>query len=376
MNNSESKLIAESVVGNPAVKDWKEQGGKVIGTICCHVPEELIYAAGMLPYRVRATGSTEDSQGEVWLSQLSCNFCRSCMQYVAEGTYDFLDGVASSDGCLIAQRLYDGWRYSGERSYTHLVTVPRMTTDEAVTWYRDELISMKEGLEEFSGNTITDEKLEKSIKTYNETRRLIRELYDLRKSQSPVINGTETQKLILAAMSVPKDQYNERLSKYLEEIKKSEPITDYKARLMLVGSAMDDPNFIKMIEDRGGLVVTDVHCFGSRYMWEPVEVEGDVLTSLASSYLNRTICPRMMDQHQRLFDLIKNMVDEFKVDGVIYETMRYCDMWGGENAILEKRFKEANIPVLALEREEIMTNELQQAVRVEAFIEMLQGEGI
>ena len=374
--NSDNTLIAESIVGNSAVKEWKEQGGKVIGTICCHVPEELIYAAGMLPYRIRATGSTEDSQGEVWLSQLSCNYCRSCMQYIADGTYDFLDGMASSDGCLIALRLYDSWRYSGERAYAQTITVPRMTTEDAVVWYREELAQMKEGLEKFAGITITDERLNQVIDTYNETRRLIRELYDLRKSKSPVINGTETQQLILAAMSMPKDQFNEHLSKYLEEIKKREPIADYKARLMVVGSTMDDPNFIKMIEDRGGLVVTDLHCFGSRYMWEPVEVEGDVLTSLASSYLNRTICPRMMDQHQHLFDLIKNMADEFKVDGVIYETMRYCDMWGGENAIFEKRFKEANIPMLALEREEIMSNELQLAVRVEAFIEMLQGEGI
>jgi benzoyl-CoA reductase/2-hydroxyglutaryl-CoA dehydratase subunit BcrC/BadD/HgdB len=284
--------------------------------------------------------------------------------------------MASSDGCLIAQRLYDSWRYSGERNFTHLVTVPRMSTDAAVSWYREELVKFKEGLENFTGNVITDDKLVKSIEIYNETRRLIRELYDLRKSESPIITGTQTQKLILAAMSMPKDQYNELLQKYLEEIKHDEPITDSQARLMVVGSGIDDPNFIKMIEDRGGLVVTDVHCFGSRYMWEPVEVEGDVLTSLASSYLKRSTCPRMMDQHQKLFDLVKNMVDKFKVDGVIYAHMRYCDMWGGENVIFEKRFKEAKIPVLALEREEIMTNELQQAVRVEAFIEMLQGEGI
>ena len=373
---SDNNLFHEAILPNPAVKSWKEKGNKVIGTICCHVPEELIHAAGMLPYRVRATGSTDDSQGEVWLSQLSCNFCRSCMQYVADGTYDFLDGMASSDGCLIAQRLYDSWRYSGERNFTHLVTVPRMSTDAAVSWYREELVKFKEGLENFTGNVITDDKLLKSIEIYNETRRLIRELYDLRKSESPIITGTQTQKLILAAMSMPKDQYNELLQKYLEEIKHDEPITDSQARLMVVGSGIDDPNFIKMIEDRGGLVVTDVHCFGSRYMWEPVEVEGDVLTSLASSYLKRSTCPRMMDQHQKLFDLVKNMVDKFKVDGVIYAHMRYCDMWGGENVIFEKRFKEAKIPVLALEREEIMTNELQQAVRVEAFIEMLQGEGI
>jgi benzoyl-CoA reductase subunit C len=374
--STDNNLILESKLPNPAVQAWKEKGNKVIGTICCHVPEELINAAGVMPYRIRATGSTEDSQGEVWLSQLSCNFCRSCMQYIADGTYDFLDGIAASDGCLMAQRLYDSWRYSGERNFAHLVTAPRMTTEAGGEWYRDELVKFKEELEKFTGKTITDEALQASVQTYNETRRLIRELYDLRKSKAPVISGAESLQLVLAAMSMPKEQYNEQLSKYLQEVKNNEPITDYKARLMVMGSPIDDPKFIKMIEDKGGLVVTDLQCFGSRYMWEPVEGEGDVLTSLASFYLKRPTCPRMMDQYQNLFDLVKEMVKEFKVDGVIYENVRYCDMWGGANQIFEKRFKEANIPVLALEREEIMTNELQLAVRVEAFIETLEEEGI
>jgi benzoyl-CoA reductase subunit C len=140
---------------------------------------------------------------------------------------------------------------------------------------------------------------------------------------------------------------------------------------MVIGSALDDPAFIKIIEDQGGLVVADALCFGSRYFWEPVEIKGDIIYSLAKSYLSRANCPRMMDQHDALFDFIKGMVQRFKVDGIIYQKMQFCDLWGGESLFLERKFKELKIPFLALQREHIITNEAQIATRVEAFIEMI-----
>jgi bzd-type benzoyl-CoA reductase N subunit len=357
---------------NPAVKAWKEQGNKVIGFLCCYVPEEIIYAAGMLPYRIRATGCAKTNQGDVWMSNFSCSFARSCLEFALDGRYDFLDGLVASDSCGQAHRLYDNWRFKAGRSFMHFLTVPRKSSESAITWYREEMVNLKEGLEEFFGIAITRESLEKAIKTYNETRKLLRELYELRRSDPPPITGLQSQSLVLAAMSMGKDQYNHLLRRYLEKIMGSEPITNYRARLMIIGSALDDPTFIKIIEDQGGLVVTDAQCFGSRYLWEPVEIEGDIMSSLAKSYLNRATCPRMMDQHVVIFSFIKDMVQRFKVDGIIYQKMKFCDLWGGESLFLERKLKESKIPFLALQREHIITNKEQIATRVEAFIEMIR----
>ena len=233
------------------------------------------------------------------------------------------------------------------------------------------MVNLKDSLEEFFGIAITRESLEKAIKTYNETRRLLRELYEFRRSEPPPISGFQSQSLVLAAMSMPKDQYNDLLSKYLEKIRDRKPITNYRARLMIIGSALDDPTFIKIIEDQGGLVVTDALCFGSRYFWEQVEIKGDIMFSLAKSYLNRANCPRMMDQHDAIFEFIKDMVQRFKVDGIIYQKMQFCDLWGGESLFLEKKLKDERIPFLALQREHIITNKAQIATRIEAFIEMI-----
>jgi benzoyl-CoA reductase subunit C len=39
--------------------DYKKQGKKVIGFFCSYIPEEIIYAGGMLPYRIRPAGCQE-----------------------------------------------------------------------------------------------------------------------------------------------------------------------------------------------------------------------------------------------------------------------------------------------------------------------------
>ncbi len=42
-----------TTIENETVKICRKQGKKIIGTICCHVPEELFHAANVLPMRIR-----------------------------------------------------------------------------------------------------------------------------------------------------------------------------------------------------------------------------------------------------------------------------------------------------------------------------------
>ncbi len=372
MSNEEKAI--DFAIPNAGVKNWKASGKKVVGTMCCHIPEEVIHAAGVLPVRVRATGCKDDSKAEVFMSPYSCSFARGCLQYLTDGTYSFLDGLVGSNGCQMAQRTYDNYKAIDKERAHFQFTSPRMNNEKSYKFFEDEAINLKENMEKLSGITVTDEMLKKSIDLYNETRKLIQELYDLRKSDAPVITGAETMSWILGAMSMPKEAFNEQLKKFLAEVKNRKPLEGYRARILLIGSALDDPSYVKLLEDQGGLIVTDVQCYGTRYLWEPVEIEGDNLTaSLSKAYLSRPTCPRMCDVHTDLTKLIMDLAKEFKVDGVINVKMKNCDPWGGEEMYFVDTMKAANLPMLTLEREEITTNAGQVAVRTEAFIEMIEG---
>jgi benzoyl-CoA reductase/2-hydroxyglutaryl-CoA dehydratase subunit BcrC/BadD/HgdB len=140
---------------------------------------------------------------------------------------------------------------------------------------------------------------------------------------------------------------------------------------MIVGSLLDDPAYVNIIEELGGLVVTDGLCFGSRCFWKPVESEGDLLLDLAKSYLEHPPCPRMVNTPNRRLDFVRDMVEMFEVDGIIFEHIRYCDIWGGEYYFLGNKLKELGIPVLALEKEYAIGSTEQLRTRVEAFLETI-----
>ncbi len=358
---------------NDSVTVWKDQGKKVIGFMCSYFPEEVIHAAGMLPFRLRGGSCNQTSCSDSVMSNYSCSFARSCLESAMNGTFGFLDGLVAQDSCAQMERLYDNWRFRTPLSFMHLLHLPYKNSDAGVEWYQHEITALIESLEKAFQVRITSENLSRAIDVYNETRTLLRSLYELRRSGNPPVTGSQTQRILLAATSMPREEYNELLRAALLEMRSAEPVRDVRARLMLIGSSLDDPNFIKIIEDQGGLVVTDALCFGGRYFREPVDNQGDPLRALAGSYLGRPKCPRMMNEHIPLLGYITDMVKEYRVDGVIFQKMKFCNFWGGESLFLEKRLKEFGIPFLPIEREQVLMNEAQIATRVEAFIEMIEG---
>ena len=222
---------------------------------------------------------------------------------------------------------------------------------------------------------ISDEKLWKAIKLHNQTRRLLRKLYELRKKDNPPITGAEALAVVVSSTAMPRERFNQMLKELLDELGDAEGITDYRVRLMIVGSILDDPNYIKVIEDMGGLVVTDSLCFGTRIFWVDVDEQGDdPLQALAKYYIqDKPACPRMFDRQPNRSKFIQDMVKEFKVDGVIGLRMVYCDLYTGELFMLDKDLKEANVPLLRLDREYAVVGAGQLRTRAQAFVESIGG---
>ena len=369
--------LFETEISSEAAKAWKAQGKKAVGTLCCHIPDEILRAADVLPIRLRATGCVDASDGETWLSSFSCSFAKSILQYWLDGKYD-LDGIVASDGCMMPSRLFDNAQYidakKGGNLFFYQVGAPRITNELTYGYYVDELKVLVEKLEKFSGVKITDEKLKEYVGKYNEARRLVQEILELRKADRPVINGQDALKITMAYSDYPIEEYIDMLKAFLADVKTRQPVGEYRARLMIIGSALDNPDYLKVIEDKGGLFVADTICFGSRPFVGQCEIDDkDVLGSIAKYYLDRLICPRMMSNRVELHDYIIKTAKEYKCDGVIYQKMQYCECWGGESVLLDDELKEAGIPLLTVEREEHLANAGQLAIRAEAFMEMIEN---
>ena len=179
----------------------------------------------------------------------------------------------------------------------------------------------------------------------------------------------------MASTAMPKERFNQMLKELLEDLKGAEGITDYRARLMIVGGILDDMAFVKVIEDQGGLVVTDSLCFGSKILWTDVEEDtADPLMALAQYHVaDRPAHARMFTEYDRRAAYVRELIDEFRVDGAIFQRLTFCELWGYEQFTMLGDFKEWDVPSLSVDREYELNATGQLRTRVQAFLETLEG---
>jgi len=372
--NLDAFRTAAHTIVNPELQKWMDQGGKVMGAWCCYAPEELITAAGLVPFRVRATGSTGTEEADAYVSSINCSFCRHAFNMGLHGEYDFLEAMVWLNNCDHVRRMYDNWWRKVNTPLTKMMSLPKFTGDKQVAWWREELVFLKEALEKHLGITITDDKIREGISIHNEKKRLLRQLFELRKSDNPPITGADSLATAVASTAMPPEEFNKMLKELLEELKDTEGIKDYRKRLLLVGSIFDDPSYVKIMEDIGGLVVADSECFGTRAFAVDVDESiKDPLDALAKFTIkDRQHCPRLFGEYKRRSQYIQDMVKEYKVDGVIGLRMTFCDLWAGEYYMLNLDMKEAGIPFFYMDREYLMAGTAGQVrTRIQAFMETL-----
>jgi bcr-type benzoyl-CoA reductase subunit C len=357
------------------ILELKSGGKKVFGWLCTYVPEEVIMAAGALPIRI--TGYSQEMEledGNAYLYINNCSFSRSCLQLGLRKQYDFLDGVVGGSTCDGARRLFDLWRYYLKPPFFQVLTVPRKSHERAHELYYSQVEDFKNRLEEFMGVKITDEALLAAIKVMNESRSLLKELYALRALDEPLITGQETMEVLNGSFRMPKEQFNLYLRELIDDLKKSGTGHKAKARLMLIGSVMTNPEFIKSIEELGVIVVTDELCTSTRYWSDPVVTEGarNPLFAISRRYLNNFPCARMYPSTDR-FDRIVKLAREARIDGIISETIRYCVPYAHDIPLLTDRLKAEGIPLLTLDVEYGTSGSGQIRTRVQAFLEMVEA---
>ncbi len=377
-DNLESSAVREfreaaATLVNPSLQEWKDRGGKVVGCMYHFIPEELISAAGVLPYRMRATGSTGTELAESRFTQVNCSFVRHLFDSGMRGDQDFLDGVVSVNNCDHVRRLYDNWKAAIPTPYMHFMVFPKKSGLEQVEAYRKELASFKKSLEDHFQVEITDEKLRAAIDLHNETRRLQRQLYDLRKGDAPPITGAETLAVMVAGTCMPRERYNTLLRQLVEECSQAEGHQGYSARVMVVGGEIDDPGLIEAIESQNGLVVTDFLGYGYRSCIKDVGIDGDPLTALARyQVVERPADPRIFGRTtEERGEYLLKLVREFSVEGVISVRLVACDHWGFEQSNLSKYLRKRRIPHLALEIEYVLGGVGQIKTRAQAFLESI-----
>lgn len=367
-------------LSNRFIQEWKDAGKQVVGFTCSYVPEEIIHAAGLLPFRIRGIGATSTSIADTYFGPVICSYPKCILQLAGEGKYDFLDGVIITPGCDSIRRVDDCWRKAAEDSHGMFPAfhfyygIPHKVTDYSLKWFEGETRKLIRSIEGHFGITITADGLQQAIKEYNRGRILLAKLDELRSRNKVPITGADATSVIIAANAMPRDVHNRLLEDLLDDLDRDTDGTEGRKRLLFAGSANDDVDLIRLIESSGGIVVADTLCFGSRSYADLVEEEGDPVAAIARRYLSHKMCPRMFGCYKQRVAFMKERIEQANIDGVILQNIRFCDMHGSENSLYERDLEALGIPCLRIEREYgPLVEEGRIKMRVDAFMEGLRA---
>jgi benzoyl-CoA reductase/2-hydroxyglutaryl-CoA dehydratase subunit BcrC/BadD/HgdB len=341
----------------------------------------LFTALDIIPIRIFGDPAEVPNQADAHTEHSMCSFARSCFDLALKGRYDCLDGFVMPHACDISEKMFEHWSYFKPEMFAYYVMVPHTDRSSSVEQYYAELRRMKTAMEKFAGMEISGDKLVEAVKMHNENRALLRELYSYRKTEIPLISGTDIKQVILACTCLPVQEANELLREVITEVSvQTNGREKILPRIMVYGTPMNS-DFIDLIEECGADVVIDDLCVGTRFFWHDVKSTDDPLAGLADRYLTKIKCPRLYrkmpgeynyeaDMEYR-FGYLKEFAREWKADGIVSYILRYCDSHQFEIPDIRDYLKKSNYPLLILDGDYKIASE-QLKTRIQAFLEMIE----
>jgi bcr-type benzoyl-CoA reductase subunit C len=367
------------------VRELRAQGKKVIGYLCIYPVVEMMTALDLVPYRMFGDMREPITKADTYMVTVVCPFLRSLLDLGLKGKYDFLDGVVMAHICDVGAQIPSFWNTYVQTPYSYFIDTPHTIHEEAQKQEKGLLMSFQKSLESFTGKKLTPRKLKTAIRAHNRQRALVRELYDLRKPDPPLISGTETLQVIVALMSLPVEEGNSLLKEVMDEVKERRDVPSKKhGRLLLWGPVMHDKALIEMIESLDANVVVDDTCVGSRAYFADVKLTDDPLDGLAYRYLVELKCPRTFresvfgetrkDYKKDLasrFSYLGDYAGDWKANGAILEAVRYCDSHGYEVPAVKEYLSSIGLPSIYLEHSYSEAALAPLRTRVQGLLEII-----
>ena len=371
---------AKNELVDEAIKD----GNMAVAYTCYHIPEVLLNVGNCFSVRLRAPRTGSLDIATYYMSSYLCGYSKALLERGIEGGYNFLSALIGSESCSEMNRTYEHFELlnlvANDKFFVSISDIPFKIEPHTVKHYVNQMqTKVLDRLHEVYDVDISEESLRKAVAEHNEVCRLITEIGEYRKEENPRITGYEFHVINLVTYCCPKYLKIDKLRETAEELKTRVPDEkkNYRAKVVVVGSEMDDPDFTKLIEESGALVVADRYCFGSLPGREEIMLTDDhnVLEQIVLHYMRTCQCPRYMSQDKvrGRKEYVRDLVNKYHADGVIYEQIKFCEYWGYERALASHIMtNEFGIPSVTVDRQYTASASGQLRTRVQAFVESLE----
>jgi benzoyl-CoA reductase/2-hydroxyglutaryl-CoA dehydratase subunit BcrC/BadD/HgdB len=361
-----------------AVKNLKDEGKKVAGVFCTYSPVEIVLATGAVSVGICAFSDETTAEAEKVLPRNLCPLIKSSYGFAITDKCPYMffaDLVIGETTCDGKKKMYE---LLADIKNVHVLQLPQSQNDEnsKELWYKEVLL-LKERVEKDFGVVITDENIKAAIRIKNEERRLLKEFYELSKSCPPPITGAEQLKVLYGSQfKFDIEAKNKELRETIDKVKNDyengvENVSKTAKRILITGCPLAGvtEKVVSAIEESGGVVVAYENCIGVKPAENLIDENVEPYRAISDRYL-KIGCSVMTPDTNR-YELLSELVKEFKVDGVVEMTLQACHTYAIETASIRSRLQKENVPFISVETDYSTSDTAQLKTRLAAFIEML-----
>lgn len=353
----------------PTVRRWREAGGKVLGHFQVYCPEEIAHAAGLLPLKVRGA-PIEARQAEARFGSYLCSIIKTSLELALSKRIE-LDLFVTHPICDAARNLAAVWG----RNFSYpceIVYLPQNANSaHAALYLRHEYDRLRRTIESVAGRTVTDDDLGRSILVFNENRRLLRDLYAIKRQRPWLLPADEAYVITAVGGLVPREEHNALLRALLPQIEARPARAQDRLRVVFEGGFCEQPplDLLRTIA-QSCYVVDDDLLIGLRWITADVGTAGDSLRNLAEAYLEQSsYSPVQHDLRKPKERMLLERIHQSGAGAAIITAAKMCEPGLDEQVAYAKALDEARIPYFVSEFEENMTSFEHLQIQLETFVE-------
>jgi benzoyl-CoA reductase subunit C len=353
----------------PTVKRWRAAGGRVLGHFQVYFPEEIAHAAGLLPLRIRGA-QIEARHAEARFGSYLCSIIKTSLELALSGRIE-LEMFVTHPICDAARNLAAVWG----RNFTYpceILYLPQnANSSHAPDYLRHEYDRLRRAVERIACRPVTDDDLRHSIPVFNENRRLLRALYDIKHHQPWLLPADEAYVLTAIGGCIPREEHNSLLNAVLPQIAARTSRAQDRLRVVLEGGFCEQPpiDLLRMIA-QSCYIVDDDLMIGLRWIVSDVDAGGDPLASLAGAYLEQSsYSPVQHDLRKPKEAMLLERIRRAGAGAAIITAAKMCEPGLEEQVAYSKALDAMQIPYFVSEFEESMTSFDTLQVQLETFVE-------
>ena len=358
------------------LKKYKAEGKKCIGVMPYYAPEELVAAAGMIPFGMWGSNNKSISRAKEYCATFYCTIAQLDLEMLLDGTMDLLDGVITPTICDTLRPMSQNIRVAmSEKLPCIFLAHPQNRRAEfGMKFCIDQYSHVKGELEKIAGAPITDEALSETIKLYNKSRAARREFVKLANDHCDVITPTKRSAVLKAAWFMDKAAYTEKLAALNAELA-ALPKCDWKGtKVVTSGIICDNPKLLEIFEENHIAIAADDVAHESRAFRVDAPETGDPMTALAQQFADQDFEVLLYDEESnknRRGEFVADLVKQSGAQGLVLFMQQFCDPEEMEYPYLKKALDAAKIPHIKLGVDQQMRDFGQARTAIQAFADVI-----